>query len=125
TGAHQGDAIKVHSFPSGRVIASVGSQTIFAADNLIGECTDVAGYQAIFLDRDHLLAETHFGRLLLINRRTMQLVGTVWPPGYKLRGYDQTGKETDDPSKILDYEGGLTSLHAAGAGRVLTVYNEK
>jgi hypothetical protein len=125
SGAHQGDAINVHSFPSGRVIASVESETIFAADDLLGEYPDSVGYQVIFLDNAHLLAETHFGRMLLIDRATMQLVGTVWPPGYRLRGYDQSGKETNDPSKILDYKGGLTSLHPAGVGRVLTVYNER
>jgi hypothetical protein len=124
TGAHQGDAIKIHSFPSGRVIASIESEKIFAADDLVGEGPDVVGYQAIFLNDDLLLAETRFGRMLLINRRKMQLVGTVWPPGYRLRGYDESGKETDEPSKILDYEGGLTSLHPVGVGRVLSVYNE-
>lgn len=125
TGAHKGDAVNVHSFPSGRVIASVDSETIFAADDLIAEYQDSVGYQAIFLDSDHLLTETSYGRMLLINRATMQLVGTVWPPGYSLRGFDQSGKETDDPSKILDYESGLTSFHPAGVGRVLTVYHER
>ncbi len=122
TGAHSGDAVEVHSFPGGQVAASIEGRVIFAADDLGGEFGDEIGYQAIFLDDDHLLADTRFGRLLLIDRRTMQLIGTVWPPGYSLRGYDQRGKETDDPGSILAYEGGLTSLHSAGAGRVLMGY---
>lgn len=117
TGTHSGDAVKVHSFPGGQVIASVKGKTIFAGDDLGGQFGDDVGYQAIFLDDDHLLADTRFGRMLLIDRRTMQLIGTVWPPGYELRGYDAGGG--------LAYEGGLTSLHSAGPGRVLMGYKEK
>jgi hypothetical protein len=111
TGAHQGDAVKAHSFPGGQVIASIESHTIFAADDRVGEQPDEVGYQVIFLDGNHLLADTQFGRMILIDRRRMRLLGTVWPPEYSLRGYDQSGKETDDPTRIVDYEGGLTSLH--------------
>lgn len=117
TGAHSGDAVKVHSFPGGQATASVKGRAIFAGDDLSGEFGDSVGYWAIFLDGDLLLADTTFGRLLLIDRRTMQLIGSVWPPGYELRGYDAGGG--------LAYEGGLTSLHAAGPGRVLMGYKEK
>jgi len=122
TGAHQGDAIKVHSFPSGQVVASVESDTVFAADDLISEYPDSVGYQAIFLDDDHFLTDTQFGRMLLFERATMQPKGIVWPPGYSLTGYDLSGKETDDPSKVTEYVGSLSFLHPAGVGRVLTVY---
>lgn len=117
TGAHSGNAVKVHAFPGGQVIASVKGKTIFAGDDLGGNFGDDVGYQAIFLDDHHLLADTRFGRMLLIDRRTMQLIGTVWPPGYELRGYDAGGG--------LAYEGGLTSLHSAGPGRVLMGYKEE
>jgi hypothetical protein len=124
TGAHNGDAVKVHSFPSGHVIASVESETLFASDDLSGERPDDVGYLVIFLDRDHLLAETGFGRMILIDRRSMRLLGTVWPSGYRLQGCDQSGRKTDDPRTIVDYEGSLTSLHPAGTGKVLTVYRD-
>ena len=43
----------------------------------------------------------------------------------KLQAYSDSSNETDDPSKILDYHTGLSSLHPASAGRVLTAYNER
>jgi hypothetical protein len=124
TGAHAGDALMVHSFPNGHVVASIESETLFAADDLSGETTDDVGYQAIFLDDDHLLAQTGFGRLVLLDRRSMRLLGTVWPTGCRLRGYDEHGEETDDPIQTVSYETGLCSLHPAGPGKVLTVYDQ-
>jgi hypothetical protein len=123
TGAHSGDALMVHSFPSGHVVASIESEALFAADDLSGESPDDVGYQIIILDDDHLLAETGYGRMILLDRRRMRLLGTVWPTGCRLRGYDEHGRETDDLSKIVDYETGLSSLHPAGTGKVLTVYD--
>ena len=37
TGAHFGDAVKVHSFPGGQIIASLESRAIFAGDDLGGK----------------------------------------------------------------------------------------
>ena len=124
TGAHQGDTIEVHSFPSGQVTAAIESETIFAADNLGGEYGDTFGYQVIFLDDNHLLADTTFGRMLLIDCRTMHLIGTVWSSGFRLHGYDARGEETDNPGQIYAHESGLTSFHPAGDSQVLTVHEE-
>ena len=125
TGAHEGDSVKVHSYPGGGVVATLDSEAVFAADTLVGESADEVGYQAIFVGPDHILADTRYGRLLLIGRQAMRLMGTVWPPGSTLRGYDSFGREADDPRRIIGYEGGITSFHPAGEGRVLIVCEER
>jgi hypothetical protein len=125
TGAQEGDALKVHSFPGGQVVASVAAETLFAEDELLGECKDAVGFQSLFLGCDHILAETAYGRLVLIDREKMRPVGTVWPDGCVLRGYDQSGKETSDPSQLLGYQTGLTSIHSGEGASVLAVYNER
>jgi hypothetical protein len=125
TGAHSGDALKVHSFPDGRVVGSIDSDTLFGREVLPDEHMDAIGYQAIFLDDDHLLTDTRFGRMLLIQRRDLRVLGTVWPVGCKLRAYSKYGRGTDEPTEIVGYEVGLTSLHPAGHGRLLAVYNER
>jgi len=125
TGAHDGASLMVHCFPSGRVVASIENETLFSTDSLSGELRDDVGYQVIFIDDDHLLAQTGFGRMILLDRGKMRLLGTVWPSGGGLRGYDESGRETDDPSKIVGYESGLSSLHSAGIGKVLTVYHKE
>ncbi len=139
TGAHQGDSVKVHAFPSSQVLASADSTMLFEGvesdyeeaedDNYEveeeEEETDHVGYQALYLNDAHLLVETGFGRLLLLDRQTMQPIGNVSLPDFPLQGYDEHGKETDDPDRAISYETGLSSIHPAGPNRVLAVYNAR
>jgi hypothetical protein len=122
TGAQWGDSLKVHSFPDGRELASLADEAIFGDDPLVCEQPDSIGYEAIYLDDGHILARTTFGRLLLIERFGMRLLGTVWADGERLRGYDDRGKETEEPGAIIDYETGLRDFRPAGPGEVLVAY---
>lgn len=140
TGAHQGESLKIHAFPSGQVLASLDSELLFEDDGETnieegeedeeegeeeGEETDHVGYQALYLDDAHLLVETGFGRLLRLGRRSMRAKGIVTLPGFHLQGYDKQGKATYGPNKPFSDETGLSSIHLAGPDRLLTVYNER
>jgi hypothetical protein len=118
TGSHDGGSLFVHRFPDGEVLGSVDSETLFAEEETEAEDEDTVGYNTVFLHPDYILTETRWKRLLLLYRPEMRLVGTVWPAGYQLRGYDDSGKETDHP---VDYEGNLTGLYPVGSGKVLIV----
>jgi hypothetical protein len=124
TGSQDGDAVEVHSFPGGQVVGTLTSGSVFGDDDLAGETPDTIGYQAVFLDNDLLLAGTTFGRLVLIGRRGMRLLGTVWAEGQRVRAYDESGNETDDPGKVIDFETGLVRFFPAGPWRVLGVFDD-
>jgi hypothetical protein len=125
TGAHSADSLKIHSFPRGQVVATIQSEMFFAGENLAVEYPDTVGYQQVFIDQNHILTDTRYGRLLLIHRNGMRLLGTVWPKGETLLAYDERGTRTNNVSKMDSYQSGLSSFHSAGAGRVLTVYRGK
>jgi hypothetical protein len=126
TGAHCGDKVAVHSFPSGDVIGEISSAEIFANDHLDVDDEDSVGYQALFLGNTRIVATTSLGRLLLINRPTMRCLGTVWPEGYELNRFefDVAGPKLTTV-RTSTYEGDITSIHDVGQGRLLVVYRER
>jgi hypothetical protein len=125
TGAHrQGSALQIHAFPGGQVIGSAASQTVFSNDSMVSDYPDSIGYQAMFLDENHLVADTRYKRMILLRRDGLQLLGTVWAEGDQLRGYESRGHETSDPALIDTYEAEISYFLPARLGRLLAVYNE-
>jgi hypothetical protein len=123
TAPHGDGVIKVYSFPVVREIAALDQEQIFRAvdeDSDVEE--DMLDYLVKYLTDDFIISNTRYGRLLLIDRRSMQLAGELAPEGYQLKGYDKNGKYTDDPARIISYEGDISDFFPTSLGEILIVH---
>jgi hypothetical protein len=122
TGAQEGDSVQVHALADGNVVASLDSEAIFGADDLACEEPDGVGYQAVFLNNERILIDTRFRRLVVIDRPSMEVLGCLWPEGYKLKPFDGKGKPMANPANACSYGGNLDSFHCGAPGELLAVF---
>jgi hypothetical protein len=57
---------------------------------------------AWYLDAEHILARTRQGRLLVIDRDSIEVMHQLAIPGFGIFGYDESGKRVDDPPRVID-----------------------
>lgn len=125
TAPHGDGVIKIYSFPFVKEIAAIEQEQIFGVveeDSEVEE--DRLDYGVGYLTDDFIISNSRYGRLLLIDRRTMQLAGDLIPEGYRLKGYDKDLKYTDDPAKILTYEGDINDFYPVDPTRIFIVHGQ-
>lgn len=108
---------------TGRKISRLKRKVAFASDPKGIE--DQFNYSCVFLTEDMLLMLTEYGRLILIDVKSMSLIGTVWPDGHHIYAVDEKGNRVDDLSKADRWEGNIWYISQAANGKVLAGYVER
>ena len=116
TGSQYGDTLCVRQLETGEVIREFAAENIFADDVVPGEAVDAFEGAPFYLGNRVIVAQTQFGRILLLDENGV--LGTIWPEGSQLQGYDAQGKPTGS-DKAVDFNTGLTLESADERGRLL------
>lgn len=125
TAPHYEDGITIYSYPDVSEIATLGEEELFAERNEYPseEDTDSLEYVVQYISNKTLLAFSRFGRLLLIDRKTMQCTGELMPEGCEIRAYDMAGRPTKDPRQIVDYAGEIVTVCVNKQRQLLVTHN--
>ena len=125
TAPHYEDVIIVYSYPEIKAVATLEQDDLFAERNEYPseEDTDSLEYVVQYISDKTLLAFSRFGRLLLIDRNTMQCTGELLPEGCEIRAYDMAGRPTKDPSQIVDYAGEIVTVCVNKQRQLLLTHN--
>lgn len=109
---------------TGRQTGALDRKVAFAGDpSSVKGFDDRFGNSCVFLTEDRLLMKTQCGRLILIDVKSMSVIGTVWPDGYHLYATDDQGKRVNNLSEADEWAGDIWYVFQAPAGRVLAEYN--
>lgn len=76
-----GRGLTVHSVPTGKTIANFERSQLRNTPGLTIEESDLLGYHSFYVNSNTILANSEMGRLLLIDREQMELVGTLLVEG--------------------------------------------
>lgn len=125
TAPHADGGIIVYSYPEIKEVATLEQDELFAERNEYPseEDTDTLEYVVQHISDKTLLAFSRFGRLLLIDRNTMQCTGELLPEGCEIRAYDMAGRPTKDPSRIVDYAGEIVTVCVNKQRQLLLTHN--
>lgn len=120
TGPHYDEGIEVFSFPGLAKLNDIPQEDIFRDRNeYLSEEPDSLNYYVFFLDQEHLIALTRFGRLLLVNRHSGNCIGELCPEHFSMTAYDEEGEPTTDPGKMVDYSNDLGDVRWVAPDRLL------
>lgn len=120
TGPHYEEGIEIFSFPGLIKLQDISQEEIFRDRNeYVSEEPDSLNYYVFFLDQQHLIALTRFGRLLLINRNSGNCIGELCPEHFSMTGYDEEGEPVTDPGKVVDYSNGLGDVRLVAPNHLL------
>lgn len=123
TAPYDDGVITVYAFPVVTALAALDQKQIFGALAVEEHLEpDTLDYLVKYLTDDFIISNTRYGRLLLIDRHTMQLAGELVPEGFQLRGYDKNGRYTDDPARITSYEGDIINFYPTSPAEILLVH---
>jgi hypothetical protein len=120
---HLDEAIEIFSFPHMEKVAEVDQEKLFEGrEEFPGADMDRVEYVANFISASTIMVKTGFGRLLLIDRNSLQCMGELLLEGCNINAYDDKGKVVSDPTKILDYAGEIWDLRVTEAGQILIIH---
>lgn len=120
---HDDQYLAIYSFPAMEQIAKLDSESVFTDnDDYPGEDTDNYEYVAYFLSNKTILVKTRFGRLLVIDRDTLQRTGELILEGCSVIGYDDRGKPASDPKEIIDYQSEAEQVFLTSTGDLLVIH---
>ncbi|QHS59587.1 TolB-like translocation protein [Chitinophaga agri] len=125
TAPHVEGAIQIYSYPDIQEIARLEEDQLFDGRNEYPsqEDNDSLEYVVLHISNKTLLAFTRFGRLMLIERATMQCIGELLPEGCEIRAYDLAGRPTRDPKQIVDYAGEIVTVCVNKQRQLLLTHN--
>jgi hypothetical protein len=104
-------------------VAKLESEPVFTDnDDYPGEETDNYEYVVYFLSNKTVLVRTRFGRLLLIDRDTLQRTGELILEDCSIIGYDDRGKPASNPKEIIDYESEAEQIFITSTGDLLVIH---
>ncbi|SHG20744.1 hypothetical protein [Pedobacter caeni] len=113
TAPHYDEGVEIFSFPVIEKVASVEQEAIFDGrqeEYPSEEDEDSLNYQVFYLNDHYLLVFTRYHRLLLLERETMQCIGELLPEGCQINAYNKSGKLTNNPDEVFDYEGEILDV---------------
>lgn len=112
TAPHYPGEIEICSFPDFDLLYAVDEEIINNVPSQYESDHDEDGfdYTVFYLDKHTIVLKTRWGRVLMVDRLTLELKAELLLEGCEIKGYDQAGQPTTDPSKILDYEGDIQSM---------------
>ena len=84
---------------------------------------DSVEYVALYLNDKTLLTFTRFGRLLLIDRESLNCTGELVPEGCEIRAYDMAGRPTTNPRDVIDYAGEIVTVALNKQHQLLVTHN--
>ena len=121
TAPHYDEGIEVHSFPAMETIGDLPQETLFenSDEEYPSENEDSLNYSAIYLNNETLLTISRFGRLLLINRKTMTLTGQLTLEGCALKAFNANGDLAQPNEEIEEYEGEVSDIKLLPNNRIL------
>lgn len=115
--------LNIYSFPDMEQIATLDGEQIFTADNTYPAIeADSYEYIANYLSCKIILVRTRFGRLLLINRDTLQPFGELTLEQCSIIGYDEYGKATSNPDEIIDYASEAEQIFLTNNGHLFAIH---
>lgn len=125
TAPHYDEDIIWYSFPDVAQSASMQQEALFNGrdEYPTTEDSDSLEYVVLHINNKTVLAFTRYGRLLLIDRDTLQCTGELLPEGCEIRAYDMAGRPTTDPKKILDYAGEIVTVTVNNQHQLLITHN--
>lgn len=125
TAPHVDGAILIYSYPDIEEIARLDQEQLFDGRNEYPseEDSDTLEYVVLHISNKTLLAFTRFGRLLLIDRKSMECIGELLPEGCEIRAYDHAGRPTKNPQQIVDYAGEIVTVSVNKQRQLLLTHN--
>ena len=124
TAPHYDEGVEWFSFPLVNRAGEISQSEIFNnVDPLPAEEPDSLNYQTLFIADKIIAALTRFGRILLINIDSGNIVTELTLQELQPKGYDEGGQETRDPEKIYDYASDLTELKFVTPNRLVALHN--
>ncbi|NIG53308.1 hypothetical protein [Chitinophaga sp. Cy-1792] len=111
TAPHYDGPLMVFDYPAVSAVAEQTQDAIFdGSADYPAEEPDSLNYSAFFIDDKKMLVYTVFGRLLLIDRASMQVEAEVMPEGIEFTAYDYNGNPTKSKEKIVDYSSNVINI---------------
>lgn len=108
---HDDGPLRIYSFPEINLIAEVAQEAIFENNNDFPAIeTDNINYTTLFINDNHILILSQFGRLLLLNRTDLHTLSALYPTGITFTAYDLLGDPTTNPTDIYDYNSNIISV---------------
>ncbi len=96
------------AFPDISKIASQEQEAIFAgSEDFPSAEPDNINYTALFVDDHSILIMSHYGRVLLLDRQTLQCKAEVMPEGIEFTAHDELGNPTTEPEETYDYSSNI------------------
>lgn len=125
TAPHHEDGIVLYGFPEIEKKATLDREALFAGRNEYPTTDDgdSVEYVALYLSNKTLLVFTRFGRLLLIDRESLECTGELLPEGCEIKAYDMAGRPTTDPAEIIDYAGEIITVTLTKQRQLLLTHN--
>lgn len=120
---HDAQYLTIFSFPDLEQIAVLDSEELFAGENIYPSFEpDSYEYAAYYLSRKIILIRTRFGRLLLVDRDSLQRIGDLILEQCTVIGYDDYGKPTSNPNEIIDYASEAEQIFLASTNELLVIH---
>jgi len=120
TTPHGDDGLILYSWDDLTEVARLERASLFESPERNTDNTvDGFDYYAWFLSNDRLIAMTRQRRLLLIDRRQMEVECQLVPNGFDIIGCDARGQRVDDPGSAIDFEGEISTVTVIDENRIL------
>jgi WD40 repeat protein len=125
TAPHYEDGIVIYGFPNIQAVATLEQEQLFAGrdEYPTTEEGDSLEYAVLYISSSTLLAFTRFGRLLLVDRNSLECTGELLPEGCEIRAYDMAGRPTTDPRQVIDYAGEIITVALNKHKQLLLTHN--
>lgn len=116
--------LKIYSFPEIVLLTEVTQEAIFEGSKDFPAIeTDNINYTVLFIDDDHILVVSQFGRLLLLDRNNLYTIAALIPAGITFTAYDLLGNPATNPNEIYDYNSNIINVMTVHDQLLLTTAN--
>ncbi|MBO9731473.1 MAG: hypothetical protein J7623_22725 [Chitinophaga sp.] len=111
TAPHDDGPLEIYAFPEIAKIAEQDQVTIFdGSKDFPAAEPDNINYTVFFVDDQHILVVSQFGRLLLLDRKDLRCKAEIMPEGIEFKAYDLDGNPTTNPDYIFDYSSNIINV---------------
>lgn len=118
---HYDEPLAIYSFPEIDKAAAQDQTAIFdGSKDFPSAEPDNINYSVFFVDDNHLLVMSQFGRLLLLDRKDLRCKAEVMPEGIEFTAYDLDGNPTTNPDYIFDYSSNIINVMIVHGKLLLT-----
>lgn len=108
---HYDGTLEVYSFPEITKIAEQDQEAIFdGSKDFPASEPDNINFSVFFVDDSNILIVSQFGRLLLLDRKSLRSKAEVRPEGIEFTAYDLDGNPTTNPDYIFDYSSNIINV---------------